>query len=176
MGLDIPDFTPEIEALLEEVELPPRGFDPLRSQNIKHLHTKEELLQALAALEAEASDDPETDEDDDKQPAPINPRTKPKRIETEEEKNKRLTPREPESRPSASRPSGQAQREQEKEVAAAAAPKAKKKAAKLGKAQQELGAQQRQAKASGGAPKDAQESFILEPAKVSSFPPTSFFQ
>jgi hypothetical protein len=43
--------------------------------------------------------------------------------------------------------------------------------AKLGKAQQELGAQQRQAKAkvSGGVPKDAQEPLILDTAKVSSF-------
>jgi hypothetical protein len=70
--------------------VPPRGFDPLRSQNIKHLHTKEELLQALAALEAEASDDPETDEDDEEQPAPRNSRPMQKRIATEEQKNIRL--------------------------------------------------------------------------------------
>jgi hypothetical protein len=172
MGLDIPDFTPEIEAMLEGVELPPRGFDPLRTQNIKHLHTKEELLQALAALEAEESDDPETEEDNEEQPAPTKPSTKSKRIETEEEKNKRLAPRR--AREQAKRE--QAQREQEKDLAAASAPKSKKKATKLGKAQQELGAQQRQAKAkaSGGAPNDAQESFLLEPSKVSSSTPTSF--
>jgi hypothetical protein len=88
----------------------------------------------------------------------------------EEEKNKRLAPRR--AREQAKRE--QAQRKQEKDLAAASAPKSKKKATKLGKAQQELGAQQRQAKAkaSGGAPKDTQESFLLEPSKELALPDT----
>jgi hypothetical protein len=156
--------------MLEEVDLPPRGFDPLGLQNIKHLHTREALLQALAALDAGASDYQETDEDEPSvQPEPQNSKPKQKRIETEEQKNIRLAPRR--AREQAKRE--QAQRDQDKELAAAAAPKTKKKGAKFGKAQQKLGAQQRQAKAkvSGGVPKDAQEPLIPDTAKVSSFPP-----
>jgi hypothetical protein len=156
--------------LLEGVDLPPRGSGPLGHQNIKDLHTREELLQALAALDAGAFDDQEMDEDDEEQPEPRNSKPKPKqkRIETEEQKNIRLAPRR--AREQAKRE--QAQRDQDKELTAAAAPKTRKKGANLGKAQQELGAQQRQAKAkvSGGVPKDAQEPFILDTAKVSSFP------
>jgi hypothetical protein len=49
--------TPELAAVLEGVDLPPRGFDPLGHQIIKHLHIREELMQALAALDVAASDD-----------------------------------------------------------------------------------------------------------------------
>jgi hypothetical protein len=92
-------------------------------------------------------------------------------IETEEKKNIRLAPRR--AREQAKRE--QAQRDQEKELAAAAIPKIKKKGATLGKAQQELGAQQRQAKAkvTGGVVKGAKEPLCLDTTKVSSFPPTS---
>jgi hypothetical protein len=75
----------------------------LGHQNIKHLHTREELLQALAALDAGASDDQKTDEDEEDSPSR---RTSSQSKSESRRKRKRTSAwlhAEPGSRPSASR-------------------------------------------------------------------------
>jgi hypothetical protein len=111
--------------MLEGVDLPPRGFDPLGHQNIKHFHTREELLQALAALDAGAFDDQETGRRRGTARA-TELQAKANANQTDEQENIRLSPRR--AREQAKRE--QAQRDQDTELAAAAAPKTKKKGAK----------------------------------------------
>jgi hypothetical protein len=90
--------------MLEEVDLPPRGFDPLGLQNIKHLHTREALLQALAALDAGASDYQETDEDEPSvQPSCRTPSQSKSESRRKSKRTSAWLHAEPGSRPSASR-------------------------------------------------------------------------